>query len=306
MTGMALLIAEGLALAVGLVWVAIEIRRRERQTAQHLQAAVGGPLLAASLELKAPFAERVLLPGVRQLLQRLGALSPSRNIEKLRHELLVAGSPQGLTAMDLLGLRLLTAIAGGLLFGGATAAAHAGGLRIAGGAALGAVLGQMLPGFWLHRRMSRRRRALTLAFPNALDMLTVCVDAGLGLESAFLRISEHWDNDLAHEFRRAVMEIGVGMSWREALHNLAYRTDVAPISSTVVVLLQASQMGYSISDTLHAQADQLRVQRRQQAQELARKAPLKMLFPMVFFIMPAILAVVIGPAIPAVMGVFGG
>lgn len=304
MTEMAILIAEMLAVAVGLVWVGLETGRRERRAAEHLQTATGGPLLAAGLELKAPFAERVLLPGARLLVQRLASLSPARNVEKLRHELVAAGSPHGLTVTDWAGLRLLSTVLGLLLLGGGAAAARADMLRVAEGAALGAALGYILPGFWLHRRMSRRRRALALAFPNALDMLTVCVDAGLGLESAFLRIGEHWEHELAQEFRRAVMEIGVGASWREALHNLAYRTDVPSISSTVVVLLQASQMGYSISDTLHAQADQLRVQRRQQAQEMARRAPLKMLFPMVFFIMPAILAVVVGPAVPAVMSIF--
>jgi len=160
------------------------------------------------------------------------------------------------------------------------------------------------PSFWLGRRMKSRQKAVTLALADALDMLTVCVDAGLGLESAFMRIGEGWNHALAQEFRRSVQEMGIGISWRESMRNMVYRTDVPELSALVAVLLQADTLGFSISDTLHAQAEELRTRRRQKAQELARAAPFKMLFPMILFIMPATFAVVIGPAIPAVMEAF--
>lgn len=307
MTMLSILAAELIALAIGTFWVAATVQRRQLDYSQRVERAVAGQLLAPALELQAPFAERILQPALKRLLRLLGGLlSPQGNLDKLRRELLIAGSPLGLTALDFIGLRLLVFLLGTALIVGLVAWSGIAFPRslLLGGA--GVLLLLELPMFWLRRRMRLRRKLILLALPDALDMLTVCVDAGLGLESAFLRVGEGWTHALAQEFRRAVMEMGVGVSWREALRNLVYRTDVLELSSLVAVLLQADQMGFSISDTLHAQADQMRVRRRQRAQELARQAPLKMLFPMVFFILPATLAVVIGPAVPILMSSFGG
>lgn len=291
-------------LAVVLFWVALGLGREERYAEARIEQAMAGHLVAPTLELEVPFAERVLRPLLRQLLRRIGALSPGRNIESLRRQLLVAGSPGGLGALDFIGLRLLVTLLGTAALSAVALSGPMSFLRrfiiLLGGALLCAEL----PRFWLKRRMAQRRKQITLALPDALDMLTVCIDAGMGLESAFMRIGQLWDNALAHEFRRAVMEMGVGISWPEAMRNLVYRTDVPDLSSLVAVLLQADQLGFSIGDTLHAQSDQLRVRRRQRAQEAARAAPLKMLFPMVFFILPATLAVVIGPAIRALVETF--
>ncbi|MDI7274444.1 MAG: type II secretion system F family protein [Anaerolineae bacterium] len=301
MTGVVVLAPLLVAVAVGMFWIAAEAERRERETLRRAEQVVAGHLLAPTLELATPFAERVLRPLASRALRRLGRLSPSANLERLRRDLLVAGSPWGLAPLDFLGLRLLVALAGAALLAALLLGSTAPPYRVLLMVVAGAALSYQLPRFWLHRRMAQRRRAVTLALPDALDMLTVCVDAGLGLESAFLRIGEGWRHALAREFHRAVREIGVGASWREAMHNLVYRTDAPDLSSLVAVLLQADQLGFSISDTLHAQAEQLRVRRRQRAQELARAAPLKMLFPMVFFIMPATLAVILGPAIPTII-----
>ena len=306
MEAMSFWIAELLALAVGAFWIALHIKQEERRSIQRIGHVVSGGLLAPTLELQAPFAQRVLQPLLKQFLQRLGSLSPRRNVDKLRWQLLVAGSPYGLGALDFLGLRILVAAVGTLALSAVLASVSGSFIRSLLAGAVGAVFCSELPNMWLKRRMAARRKAVTIALPDALDMLTVCVDAGLGLESAFLRIGQSWDHALAQEFRRAVMEMGVGVSWREAMRNLVYRTDVPELSSLVAVLLQADQLGFSISDTLHAQADQLRVRRRQRAQEAARSAPLKMLIPMVLFIMPATFAVILGPAIPMIMETFGG
>ena len=289
---------------MGAFWIALEIRRQEQHSVVRLQQAVAGHMLAPTLELQEPFVRRVLQPMLRQLLRYLGALSPAKNVEKLRRELLIAGSPYGLGALDFLGLRILIALVGTALMGAVLIWATQSVARSVLGAIVGALLCAELPALWLHRRMQARRKSITLALADALDMLTVCVHAGLGLESAFLRIGQGWTHALAQEFRRAVMEMGVGISWREAMRNLVYRTDVPQLSALVAVLLQADQLGFSISDTLHSQAEQLRIRRRQRAQELARSAPFKMLFPMVFFIMPATFAVVLGPAIPQILAAF--
>ena len=301
----ALIVAEMLALAVAAVWVGIEVRRQERYSAERLERAAARHLLAPTLELEAPFAQRVLQPILRQILRRIGSASPGRNLDKLRQELLIAGSPLRLGPLDFVGMRILIAVVGTIGFSLFLASTSGSIVRALLAGLVGAILFSELPTFWLHRRMKSRQKAITLSLADALDMLTVCVDAGLGLESAFMRIGETWDSALAQEFRRVVMEIGLGISWREAMRNLVYRTEVPELSALVAVLLQADQLGFSISDTLHAQAEQLRILRRQRAQELARAAPFKMLFPMVFFIMPATFAVVLGPAIPAILEAFG-
>jgi len=300
-----LLAVEMIALGIGTLWVAATVQRRQDYS-QRIGRVVAGPLLAPTLELQAPFTQRVIEPLVKRGLRLLGRLSPQTNIERLRRDLLVAGSPFGLSAIDFLGLRLLVVMLGGAVVVALLTLAAVPFPRSLVVGAAGILLLFEAPTFWLHRRMRARRRAILLALPDALDMLTVCVDAGLGVESAFLRVGQNWNHALAQEFRRAVAEMGIGVSWRDALRNLVFRTDVLELSSLVAVLLQADQLGFSIADTLHAQADQMRVRRRQRAQELARQAPLKMLFPMVFFILPATLAVVIGPAVPAIAAALGG
>ena len=299
-----LIIAELVALAVGLMWISLAATREEQQSTARIQQAISVNMLAPALELQASFTQRVLLPLLKRLLYRLGTLSPAKNLNKLQRELIVAGSPYGLSPLDFVGLRILIAGLGIVALSLLLLSASASLARSLLAAVAGATFFAELPPFWLHRRMKQRRKEVTLALPDALDMLTVCVDAGLGLESAFMRIGQKWDHSLAQEFRRSVMEMGIGISWREALRNLVYRTDVPELSSLVAVLLQADQLGFSIADTLHTQAEQLRIHRRQRAQEAARSAPFKMLFPMVFFIMPATFAVIIGPAIPAILAAF--
>jgi len=300
----AVVVAELVALAVGAVWVGLEVRRRGRLSAQRLEQTVSKELLAPTLELQEPFRQRVLEPVLRRLLRSIGRISPAANLDKLSRQLLIAGSPLGLGALDFLGLRIVLALVFGAVFAVLGLSMTGSFLRGVMLGLVGALLFGTLPQFWLSRRMKSRRKAILLALPDALDMLTVCVDGGLGLENSFLKVGENWDHALAQEFRRAVAEIGYGISWRDALRNMVYRTDVPELSGLVAVLLQADQLGFSISDTLHTQADQLRIRRRQRAQELARAAPLKMLFPMVFFILPATFAVILGPAVPAILEAF--
>jgi tight adherence protein C len=293
-------------MAVGAFYVWVEANRQAQRSSQRLEQAAASHLLAPALELQAPFRQRVIQPLIRQMLQRVGGLLPGKNLSKLRQQLLNAGSPLGLGALDFVGLRILVAVLGTLILGAVLVMMARSVVESLLAGLVGALLFSELPNFWLQQKIKARRKRITLSLADALDMLTVCVDAGLGLGSAFMRIGEAWDHALAQEFRRVVMETALGVSWREAMRNLVYRTDVPELSALVAVLLQADQLGFSISDTLHSQSEQLRVQRRQKAQELARAAPLKMLFPMVFFIMPATFAVVLGPAVPAIFEAFSG
>jgi tight adherence protein C len=140
--------------------------------------------------------------------------------------------------------------------------------------------------------------------PDALDMLSVCAIAGLGFDQSMRRVSEHWDTPISNEFGRVVAEMEMGVSRREALRSMAERLNVSELSSFVSVIIQSEQLGMSIADTLHAQAEQMRIERRFRAQEIARTIPIKMLIPLAFLIFPALMAIIIGPAVPALIELF--
>ena len=135
-------------------------------------------------------------------------------------------------------------------------------------------------------------------------MMSICVDAGLGFEAAIQKVGFQWETELAHEFRQVIRELRVGVSRSEALHNLVERTGVPDVASFVAVLIQADRLGIAIRDVLHTQAEQMRLRRRQRAEESAAKAPLKMMFPMIFFIFPSMFAVILGPAVPKLLNAF--
>jgi tight adherence protein C len=167
------------------------------------------------------------------------------------------------------------------------------------------ILLYFFPKLWLQSRVSRRQNAVRKGLADALDMLSVCATAGLGFDQSIQRVSEYWDTPIGHEFGRVISEMEMGLTRRDALRNLSERLDIREISSFVALIMQTEQLGMSISDTLHAQADQMRIERRFRAQEQAQKAPVKMLFPMIGLIFPALLAVILGPSIPALREIFG-
>jgi tight adherence protein C len=161
-----------------------------------------------------------------------------------------------------------------------------------------------LPKTWLRRKVRIRNDSIRKSLPDALDMLSVCADAGLGFDQSLQRVSNSWENTLAREFGRVVTEMGMGVSRKVAMRNLSERTDVPELSSFVAVILQSDQLGMSITQTLHAQAKQMRIERRFRAQEQARKMPLKMLFPLILLIFPAMFAVILGPMVPVLSELF--
>jgi tight adherence protein C len=162
----------------------------------------------------------------------------------------------------------------------------------------------IFPILWLRMMVRSRQDKIRKGLPDALDMLSVCADAGLGFDQSLQRVSEHWSTAIGLELGRVVAEMEMGSSRREALRNLADRLDVSELSSFVSVIIQSEQLGMSISETLHAQAEQMRIERRFRAQEQARTIPIKMLVPLAFLIFPAILAVILGPAIPQILDLF--
>jgi len=171
-------------------------------------------------------------------------------------------------------------------------------------AAIALLIFFLLPSAWLQRKVRQRQDAVRKGLPDAMDMLSVCATAGLGFDQAIQRVSEHWNTPVGVEFGRVIHEMEMGLSRREALRNLADRLEISELSSFVAFVLQSEQLGMAISDVLHTQAGQMRAERRFRAQEQAQKIPTKMLFPMAFLIFPAVLAVVLGPALPKLFNVF--
>ncbi|HEX7068840.1 MAG TPA: type II secretion system F family protein, partial [Candidatus Limnocylindria bacterium] len=167
---------------------------------------------------------------------------------------------------------------------------------------VGGAVGYIAPEFWLGKKIAARSMAMVLQLPDALDLLTISVEAGLGFDAALAKVVEKMEGPLVDEFRQALAEVRMGRTRREALRDVANRADAQPVSNFIGAIVQAEQLGVPIAKVLQIQSNQLRIERRQRAEEAAAKAPVKMLFPMVGCIFPTIFIVILGPAIVTVMG----
>jgi tight adherence protein C len=167
------------------------------------------------------------------------------------------------------------------------------------------LVGYLLPVFWLRGRIKKRQKVILKTLPDAIDLMTISVEAGLAFDGAMQRVAEKWNNALSQEFHRALSEMRVGKTKREALHELVQRTGVPDLSTFVASIVQADQLGVSISKVLRIQSEQMRIRRRQRAEEQAHKAPILMMIPMVFLIFPATYIVILGPAVPKILTAFG-
>ncbi len=282
--------------------------RTHRILQQRLGEAVGTFTVAdLGIDTSLSFQERVLVPFLRSLLARLGRFTPTGNLERLRLQLVMAGNPGNLAVIDFLGLKMLAGIsvAGmGILY---LASVRHMPLTSAAVSGLGlGIGGTFLPNYWLHQRIRQRQAAIARALPDALDMLTTMVDAGLGFDMAIIRLCEKWHNPLTEEFERVVLEMRMGVRRAEALRHMADRTGVPELNVLVAVLVQADRLGMSIANILHTQSEQLRMRRRQWIEEKAGTMPLKMLPIIVAFIFPALFAILLGPAVPGLLAAFGG
>jgi tight adherence protein C len=163
--------------------------------------------------------------------------------------------------------------------------------------AVGGIFGYTIPEFWLGGRVKKRQKGILMMIPDALDLLTISVRAGLGFDAALGKVVEKLQGPLSDEFRRALAEVRVGKARRDALRDIVPRTEVVPLTNFIGAIIQAEQLGVSISKVLQVQSEQLRIERRQRAEEQAAKAPIKMLFPLVGCIFPSLFIVILGPAI---------
>ncbi|HXF70362.1 MAG TPA: type II secretion system F family protein [Thermoflexus sp.] len=262
------------------------------------------PVTLEEIELSIPFTQRVIVPILRQIAEFISRFTPQSILEDTRRRLELAGNPVRLGAGEFFALRI---IAGLGLFGIAQVlllrapALQRWGLSLAIGG-----LGFYYPMLWLNQQIARRKKEILKTLPDALDLLVICVEAGLGFDAAMQRVAERWNNELGRAFARVLQEIALGRSRKDALRDMAARVDLPEMTTFVAAIIQAEQLGVSIAKVLHIQADQMRLRRRQRAEELARQAPIKMLFPLVFLIFPAMFVVLLGPALLIVYKQFGG
>jgi tight adherence protein C len=268
---------------------------------QFLDATSDGSFSLRELEMRASFYQRAIQPVAMALLQGLGRLAPQRNIEELHRKLETAGFPGNLNVVDFLGLKILCGVILGVAFAFVFFfRAHSLLMALGLGLLLG-VLCFMLPNYWLSVRVRARQTEILRALPDALDMMTICVDAGLGLQGAMQIVCDNWENALVAEFTRVLAEIKLGRSAWEAMESMGKRTGVKEVISFVMALTLAHKLGVRIANVLHIQAEQMRIARRQKAEESARQAAIKMLFPLVFLIFPSMFAVILGPAVPQLL-----
>ncbi len=254
------------------------------------------------INLTGTLVERTIKPFIRRLFKFLGRLTPAQMLSELDHKLLLAGQPMGLGAREFFGLRFLFFLIGLLL---AFVLLRTGRETIhLSGAGLSVIVGILFPTAWISRLIRERQQEIIKGLPDALDMLSVCATAGLGFDQSMQRVSEYWQTHMGAEFGRVISEMEMGLSRKEALRNLATRADVKELSSFVSLIVQAEQLGMSISHTINSMAEQMRIERRFRAQEEARKLPNKILFPLAFFIFPAMIAVILGPSLPALIDLF--
>lgn len=291
------------AVLVGVAIIVIVVALGSRKPGESLSARLAEysmretPATLEEIELSMPFSERILAPMIRRTSGFMVRFTPARTLESTRHKLDLAGNPNNWTPSEFFGVRAVACVAlGGLIFL-VLSLANVDFLPRIGFTALFAVLGFMLPALWLGSKIRSRKNSVIKSLPDALDLLTICVEAGLGFDQAMQKVAEKWDDELSRAFGRVLHEIRLGKTRREALRELSNRLDVSDVTSFVAAVIQAEQLGVSIAKVLRIQSDQMRVRRRQRAEEKAHQAPVKMLFPMVFLIFPAIWVVLLGPAL---------
>jgi tight adherence protein C len=268
---------------------------------------ISGPLSLEEIEMSQPFSKRVLRPILVRLAQSFSRLSPSKSREATELRLDLAGRPNNWGPTEFFGIRIFVALVLGVLLFLVTLLVFGTGDILTGSmigllfAGVGGLIGFMMPVFWLGSKTRRRQTEILKSLPDSLDLLTIAVEAGMGFDGAMQKLADKWDNELSKGFGRTVQEMRLGVVRREALKNMERTMGVPDVTTFVAAIIQAEQLGVSIAKILRVQSEQMRIKRRQRAQEMANKAPIKMLFPMVFLIFPALFIILLGPAVLILM-----
>ena len=313
MAGLGLpLLVIGIVVVVIVAIVLVVVGLRSPEAADPLQARLAEystrerPVTLEEIELSQPFSERIIMPVVRQFGQFAARFTPQASLQSIQHKLDLAGNPKGWDPANFYAARIGAAIGLAALFFLLTWVmprdgvlpisiknhpATAIGLSLGGG-----LFGFYLPTLLLGSKIRRRQGVIIKAMPDALDLLTVCVEAGLGFDQAMSQVNVKWDNELSMAFGRVLQELRLGKLRREALRDMAERIEVPEMTSFAAAIIQADQLGVSMAKVLRIQSEQMRIRRRQRAEKKAHEAPIKMLIPMAFLIFPSIYIVLLGPA----------
>jgi tight adherence protein C len=289
-----------------LLWIAEMANRYPARQRRRLEQFVRSlSLTTAGHTKRRSIVQRIVVPTLRAAGRPLLRVTPVGMLTSTRERLQAAGEPMGLGPVEFFGIRAGLAVA-------MTIVALALVTRLTGNAASapyglvgGALLGFALPGLAIDHIARQRKAAIRKALPAALDMLALSAEAGLSFDGAIGQVAHRWENALSDEFRRLLVEFQMGRERRHALRELAQRSGVAELGRFANAVVQADSLGVPLSRVLHEQSSEIRLRRRQRAEELARKAPVKMLFPMVALIFPALFVVILGPAVPRLLEAFG-
>jgi tight adherence protein C len=297
-----LLLAIVVGLGILMIFVGLA-RTPQTNTAQMVQqrlqvyGAAGSdkPLTLEEVELSRPFSERFLRPAIERLGSMLSRSTPQKAAQDLDNRLEMAGRPGNLTPADFGAVRLVAAavmaavgLMLGLLMGGV--------VYTVGGLVVGAGLGYYLPVLWLKQKVDARRMQIQKGLPDAMDLLVIAVDAGLGFDAALARVTDKYKNALSDMFAKVLREVSLGRPRLEAMDEMGRSSGVDDLHNFIQAIIQSEQFGTGIGKILRIQADEMRRKRRQRAQEKAAQATLKMMLPMVGCIFPTLWIVLLGPA----------
>jgi len=300
----------GIVLLVAIAVVVVSLRRSDQTDEDPLQARLaefiqrGDVTSLEEIELSQPFSERVIVPIVRKVGEFSVRFTPQKALQDTARKMELAGNPWPIDPPTFLALRFVLGVIFGALMIAVTFLyplsdqATNNFLYIFAGA----FFGFWFPHYTLTRKITDRQSEIRKAMPDALDLLTICVEAGLGFEAAMSKVAEKWDNQLALAFARTLKEIQLGKVRREALKDMSDRLGIPEMTSFVAAIIQSEQLGVSLAKVLRIQSDQMRIKRRQFAEEKAHQAPIKMIIPMALLIFPSILIIILVPAGLSIMG----
>ena len=247
-------------------------------------------------EMLAPVSDRLIAPVFKALTNVSRRFTPTGYVDQVRHKLVIAGNPPKLDADRFLAFKVIGALSGAFWFWFVPWGLGFSGVKMIAVVAFAWGASYMLPDIYVKRLTTARKLAIARTMPDVLDLLVISVEAGLGFEQAIDRTIASVPGPLSDELRRMLQEVRVGASRADSLRAMDARTEVPELRAFVLAILQADTFGVSIGRVLRTQAEEMRIKRRQKAQELAMKAPVKMLFPMLFCIFPALFVIILGPA----------
>jgi tight adherence protein C len=299
-----LLLLGALTLALSIVGVATVERRGVARSVAAVQALNSAPDILRA-EIERPFAERVIAPLGERLVGIGLKITRADTAKRIQHRLDIAGNPRGWDVNRMIGLKAL-----GLGVFGAFAFLYTAGmgsisktLLITAGAA---AFGYVLPNVLLYNAGEKRASLMRNALPDAIDLLTVSVEAGLGFDAAVGRVAKNTKGPLSQEFARLLQEMQIGVGRAEAMRAVAERTTLPDLKSFCLAMVQADNLGVPIGRVLRIQSREMRVKRRQRAEEKAMQVPVKIMIPLVLFILPCLFLVVLGPAGISIADTFSG